>query len=259
VTRHLGAQVMPLVDGELDHNERDLALAHAAVCPACHREVTEARRLKTSLSALAEPTPSADLTARLLRIGGLAPPVGAAGSASAVPVRSGARRLAAAHPAAPHSTTPHPHSTTPHPVAIGIGSARHPAPVAPPARPAGVPGPGRRPLSASPRRRIVGSAAVLILAVSGGAALAGSRAFPDRAPTGPGGSVGPAGSIVPVVATAARGPLGSGGSAATAPLGVPRAPAGPGEFVRLARQVYPSATPASSNTAGSSAGATAAR
>ncbi|HEX2316207.1 MAG TPA: zf-HC2 domain-containing protein, partial [Thermomonospora sp.] len=56
----LGERLTALVDGELDHDERDRALAHLAVCRTCREEADTMRRLKSRLRALsAPPAPSA--------------------------------------------------------------------------------------------------------------------------------------------------------------------------------------------------------
>lgn len=65
---HLGDRVAALVDGELDHDTRDRMLVHAARCAACRTEVDHARLVKGRVVAMPEPTPSADLTRRLLAL-----------------------------------------------------------------------------------------------------------------------------------------------------------------------------------------------
>jgi anti-sigma factor RsiW len=59
-----------LVDGELEHGARERVLSHLLVCATCQHEVQVLRALKTRLSwAGAEtPTPSDELTARLLHM-----------------------------------------------------------------------------------------------------------------------------------------------------------------------------------------------
>ncbi|WP_308201308.1 anti-sigma factor family protein [Carbonactinospora thermoautotrophica] len=66
---HLGDRVADLVDGELDHDARDRALAHLAGCALCRAEVEAARELKARLRALASPGLPAGLTDRLMGIG----------------------------------------------------------------------------------------------------------------------------------------------------------------------------------------------
>ena len=67
---HLGEGLTLLVDGRLDHAERERVLAHLAHCGPCRREVDAHRRLRATLTALREapPRPGADLTARLLAV-----------------------------------------------------------------------------------------------------------------------------------------------------------------------------------------------
>ncbi len=74
---HLGERVSALVDGELNHAERERALAHLTFCADCRREVDATRALKSRLRSLDRPTMPADLTMSLLRMsepGGPLPP-----------------------------------------------------------------------------------------------------------------------------------------------------------------------------------------
>ncbi|MCF6467483.1 anti-sigma factor [Nonomuraea sp. MG754425] len=74
---HLGERVSALVDGELNHTERERALAHLTFCADCRREVESVRALKSRLRALDTPAMPADLTMSLLRMsepGGPLPP-----------------------------------------------------------------------------------------------------------------------------------------------------------------------------------------
>ncbi|MFC5831638.1 anti-sigma factor family protein [Nonomuraea insulae] len=74
---HLGERVSALVDGELNHTERERALAHLTFCADCRREVESTRALKTRLRSLDTPAMPADLTMSLLRMsepGGPLPP-----------------------------------------------------------------------------------------------------------------------------------------------------------------------------------------
>jgi anti-sigma factor RsiW len=73
---HLGDLAAALVDGALDSDTRDRALAHVAGCTACRGEVDEQRRLKDRLRRLAEPDLSAGLSQRLCGIGGPTGPTG---------------------------------------------------------------------------------------------------------------------------------------------------------------------------------------
>ncbi|RVX44607.1 putative zinc finger protein [Nonomuraea polychroma] len=74
---HLGERVSALVDGELNHHERERALAHLTFCADCRREVESMRALKSRLRSLDTPAMPADLTMSLLRMaepGGPLPP-----------------------------------------------------------------------------------------------------------------------------------------------------------------------------------------
>jgi hypothetical protein len=68
VTDHLGRLFVPLVDGQLGHDERDRAFAHLAVCPACQHEVTEMRAVKARLAALGGPALPCAVADRLLHM-----------------------------------------------------------------------------------------------------------------------------------------------------------------------------------------------
>ena len=63
--RHLGDRISALVDGELDHDARDRALAHLATCTRCREAAAEERWLKSRLHRLPASEPSADLLATL--------------------------------------------------------------------------------------------------------------------------------------------------------------------------------------------------
>lgn len=65
---HLGDRIAALVDGELDHESRDRALAHIATCDSCRAEVDGERRLKARIRALSEPELTPDLSLRLLSV-----------------------------------------------------------------------------------------------------------------------------------------------------------------------------------------------
>ncbi len=64
---HLGDRLTALVDGELDHAERDRVLSHLARCDECRAQAEAHRRLKAALGGLraAPPLPSEALLARL--------------------------------------------------------------------------------------------------------------------------------------------------------------------------------------------------
>ncbi|MEU4406697.1 anti-sigma factor [Streptosporangium sp. NPDC023963] len=74
---HLGERVSALVDGELNHHERDRALSHLTFCAPCRAEVDAMRALKSRLRSLDGPAMPTDLTTSLLRMaepGGPLPP-----------------------------------------------------------------------------------------------------------------------------------------------------------------------------------------
>ncbi|GAA3028232.1 zf-HC2 domain-containing protein [Streptosporangium longisporum] len=74
---HLGERVSALVDGELNHHERDRALSHLTFCAPCRAEVDAVRALKSRLRSLDGPAMPTDLTMSLLRMaepGGPLPP-----------------------------------------------------------------------------------------------------------------------------------------------------------------------------------------
>ena len=62
---HLGPRLGALVDGELAHGDRDRALFHISICSWCRTLVEDERRLKSQLSSLPMPEPSAHLLASL--------------------------------------------------------------------------------------------------------------------------------------------------------------------------------------------------
>jgi hypothetical protein len=66
---HLGDLVCALTDGGLADDAREQALAHAAVCGPCSRQIADQRRVKTLLAKTKSPLPPApDLLERLLLI-----------------------------------------------------------------------------------------------------------------------------------------------------------------------------------------------
>ena len=71
----LGESLTALVDGELDHDERDRALAHLASCAGCRAEADTLRALKRRLSSLNDFPATTDLMSRLYGIGAEAAPV----------------------------------------------------------------------------------------------------------------------------------------------------------------------------------------
>jgi anti-sigma factor RsiW len=62
---HLDDLAAALADGELDHDQRDRALAHLAGCDPCRAEVDAQRRLKALIANQPDPEVSPDLTMRL--------------------------------------------------------------------------------------------------------------------------------------------------------------------------------------------------
>nr|WP_238341718.1 hypothetical protein [Actinopolymorpha rutila] len=72
-----------MVDGELDHEARDRALAHLAHCTECRDAVDAERRVKSLLSGMSAPTASASLGDGLLA---LAEPAGAFGEDASRPL-----------------------------------------------------------------------------------------------------------------------------------------------------------------------------
>ncbi|MEO3782240.1 zf-HC2 domain-containing protein [Actinocorallia sp. B10E7] len=72
----LGDRLTALVDGELDHDGRDRALAHLAGCDGCRAEAEALRRLKRRLSSLKDLSAGDGLLGRLYEMGGApsAPP-----------------------------------------------------------------------------------------------------------------------------------------------------------------------------------------
>lgn len=71
--RHLDERVSDLVDDRLEHEERDRALAHLAVCAECRGAFEYERTAKSALRSLPDAEPSDKLTSALL---GLAEPGG---------------------------------------------------------------------------------------------------------------------------------------------------------------------------------------
>lgn len=67
---HLGPEVSALVDGELNHDDRDRALAHLTRCPACRAVVDSERAAKAVIANLSDPVPSEVLVASLLSLPG---------------------------------------------------------------------------------------------------------------------------------------------------------------------------------------------
>lgn len=93
-----------LVDGALDHDERERVHAHLAGCAACRAEVEAERALKARLAALSAgtPEPAPELLSRLR---GLAVP-GVEPAGRAAPSRPGAPVPLGTSPAGPSSRRP---------------------------------------------------------------------------------------------------------------------------------------------------------
>ena len=171
---HLGELAAALVDGALDHNARDRALAHLMRCDGCRAEVDAQRMLKAQLFGLSTPSVSSGLTERLLAL----PDRTAAESLVGLPpARFGARfrtpaRVGGNDPApgdrvlttagADRGAADRPSLALPALVErpVLVRAADRPADRPGPARPISAPagrGPGRRPRSR--RRRIAATAA----------------------------------------------------------------------------------------------------
>jgi hypothetical protein len=74
---HLGERISALVDGELDHAERDRLLGHVADCQPCRSELDTLRRIKARLASSTGPEMSPMLLSKLLAMaepGGPLPP-----------------------------------------------------------------------------------------------------------------------------------------------------------------------------------------
>ncbi|KJE25092.1 hypothetical protein FF36_00704 [Frankia torreyi] len=210
MTEHLGDRVSPLIDHQLDHDARDRALAHLAGCADCQREVVALRQVKARLVALGDPGLPDDVAARLLRIGASEPwpkrtmadprpsplspsrrtpsrpdATGHGRSAAQPTDRVASDRVASRRRSRRGSTEP-PGRTRPGPRAARRGTGRRqgarpggsrdrlPLRPSPPPRP----GQGR----SSMRRTLLGSAALLMLAVTG-AAVSDGRG--NARPAGP--------------------------------------------------------------------------
>jgi hypothetical protein len=162
---HLGELAAALVDGALDHNARDRALAHVLRCDGCRLEVETQRRLKSQLLDLAPPPISAGLAERLR---GIPDRVPTASMTGLPPARFEARFRTPARlgPAAPVpgdrvlTTRDRDRRATPDGQVL-VRAADRPISDRPaasrPATAAGVRGPGRR--TRSRRRRIAATAA----------------------------------------------------------------------------------------------------
>ncbi|CAJ64714.1 MULTISPECIES: anti-sigma factor family protein [Frankia] len=244
MTEHLGDRVSPLIDHQLDHDARDRALAHLAVCVDCQREVVALRQVKARLVALDDPALPDDVAARLLRIGAgmpgpARPDPGVPGVGEPWPSRSavGDPRLSPSPPPSRPDATGHGRPAA-QPIdrvasrrrsrrgsAEASGRTRHGSRTAPRgagrrqgARPGGSHDRLRRPSSpprpgqgrSSMRRTLLGSAALLMIAVTG-AAISDGR-----------GNARPAGPIaVPTVSSVVAPGSPAGGSLRLIPMFAP--------------------------------------
>jgi len=86
---HPRARLSALVDGELDHDDRDRVLAHLTQCDECRAIVEAERRVKALLGGMSEPAPSEDFLAALSGMAASAD-TGARGERSADARRDGA-------------------------------------------------------------------------------------------------------------------------------------------------------------------------
>lgn len=68
---HLGKRLSALIDGELNHTQRERVLTHLARCDSCRQEAVAMRMLKRRMHALGEATAAAALTDRLLALAAL--------------------------------------------------------------------------------------------------------------------------------------------------------------------------------------------
>jgi putative zinc finger protein len=71
---HLGHRLSALIDGELNHQQRERVLAHLARCEPCRGEAAALRMLKQRMHALGEATADTALTDRLIAVAGVAGP-----------------------------------------------------------------------------------------------------------------------------------------------------------------------------------------
>ena len=89
---HLGHRLSALIDGELNHTQRERVLGHLTRCESCRREAAALRALKQRMHALGEATANTALTDRLVALGARYPGQAGLGlSRRRRPVRSIAR------------------------------------------------------------------------------------------------------------------------------------------------------------------------
>jgi anti-sigma factor RsiW len=75
---HLGQRLSALIDGELDHMERDRVLGHLARCEPCRAEAVALRMLKRRMNALGGAAADSALTHRLMGLAQRSDPPGGA-------------------------------------------------------------------------------------------------------------------------------------------------------------------------------------
>ena len=104
---HLGHRLSALIDGELNHTQRERVLAHLAKCEPCRHEAAALRVLKQRMHALGEATANTALTDRLVALGARGQVPGRIGlPRRRWPVRSFAVAVLAVAGAAPASSVP---------------------------------------------------------------------------------------------------------------------------------------------------------
>jgi anti-sigma factor RsiW len=68
--KHLGERITDLVDEQLDHDARDVALAHLARCSSCQAAVAAEREVAAALRSLPDVPPSERFVQALLALAG---------------------------------------------------------------------------------------------------------------------------------------------------------------------------------------------
>jgi anti-sigma factor RsiW len=98
---HLGRRLSALIDGELDHMERDRVLGHLARCEPCRAEAVALRMLKRRMNALGGAAADSALTHRLMGLPQRGDPLGGARA-----IGSSSWLWAATAPAGPRELRP---------------------------------------------------------------------------------------------------------------------------------------------------------
>ncbi|HKA69034.1 MAG TPA: zf-HC2 domain-containing protein [Actinomycetes bacterium] len=114
MTNHLGERINALVDGELDHTERDRLLGHVADCLLCRSELDVLRKIKARLARSTGPEMSSILLNKLLAMaepGGPVPPARRPLAGPSYPIAPPPRSAATDASGRPVAT--HPGSTGP--------------------------------------------------------------------------------------------------------------------------------------------------